>query len=141
MRPQVGHKLAWEEDPQMPLARITATPQARHAIALALEVHGPLMFHTSGGRVGGRSFPVCLPAGALRIGARDHLLGEVEGVPVYEMEDREGALRSAASAYILDIAQGPALGFSIAAGPGQRFTMRKAGHDTHEPSNRCCDDP
>jgi len=124
----------------MTLARISATLEARNAIIRALEAHGPLILHTSGGRVGGRLFPICLPAGALRIGARDHLLGEVEGVQVYEMEDRDGAWRNTASTYILDVAQGPAIGFSIAAGPGQRFTLRKAGHDKHDPSNRCCDE-
>jgi uncharacterized protein (DUF779 family) len=104
--------------------RVSATPEARAAIARLVAENGPIMFHTSGGRVGGRSLPICLPADALRLGARDHLLGEVEGVPVYEMEDKEGSTRCGLSAFVLDVARGPALGFSLAAAPGMRFTLR-----------------
>lgn len=102
---------------------ITATPEACEALRQASRDHGPLMFHTSGGRVGGRHFPICLPADALRIGCRDHLLGEVEGVPVYEMEDRDGGSLCRASELVLDVAVGPAIGFSINAGAGKRFTL------------------
>ena len=99
------------------------------------------MFHTSGGRVGGRQFPICLPADALRIGARDHLLGEIEGVPVYEMEDRENAVACRAASYVLDVAPGPPIGFSIAAGPGMRFTLmllqaRRAAGKNEMPGQR-----
>jgi hypothetical protein len=107
--------------------KISATPEAHAALKRAVAEHGPLMFHTSGGRVGGRQFPICLPAGWLRLGARDHLLGEVEGVPIYEMEDREGGPPCRAGAYVLDVAQGPSIGFSIAAGPNRRFTLWPAG--------------
>lgn len=103
--------------------QISATPEACAALRRVLDEHGPLMFHTSGGRVGGRRYPICLPADALRLGARDHLLGEVEGVPIYEMEDREGAVACRARSYVLDVSAGPAIGFSIAAAPGKRFTL------------------
>ena len=106
---------------------ISATPAARTAIERAVAAHGPIMFHTSGGRVGGRHFPICLQADALRIGARDHLLGEVEGAPVYEMEDRDGAAPFRSPAYILDVAPGMSFGFSIEAAPGKRFTLSEAG--------------
>lgn len=103
---------------------ISATPEARDALMRAVEAYGPVMFHTSGGRVGGRAFPICLPIDALRLGARDHLLGEVEGVPIYEMEDREGGAQCRAPAYVLDVAAGPSIGFSIPAAPGKRFTLQ-----------------
>lgn len=103
--------------------QISATPEACAALRRVATEHGPLMFHTSGGRVGGRQYPICLPAEALRLGARDHLLGEVEGVPVYEMEDRDGSVACRADSYVLDVAAGPAIGFSIGAAPGQRFTL------------------
>ena len=108
----------------MTLAAITATPAARDAIVRVAAEHGPIMFHTSGGRFGGRSIPICLPADALRLGARDHLLGEVEGVQIYDMEDREGSTRCRSHAYVLDVAQGLAIGFSFAAAPGMRFTLK-----------------
>jgi uncharacterized protein len=105
-------------------AQITATPKALEAIRQLIAEHGPIMFHTSGGRVGGRSYPICLPADALRLGARDHLLGTVEGVAIYEMEDREGSTRCGSADYVLDVAPGLAIGFSFAAAPGLRFTLR-----------------
>ena len=108
----------------MTLAAISSTLEARDAIARLVAEHGPIMFHTSGGRVGGRSIPICLPADALRLGARDHLLGEVEGVQIYDMEDREGSTRCGSNAYVLDVAVGPAIGFSFAAAPGMRFTLK-----------------
>lgn len=107
----------------MTFVSISATPEASAALLRALEEHGPLMFHTSGGRVGGRQYPICLRADALRLGARDHLLGEVKGVPIYEMEDREGGMACRAQSYVLDVTPGPAIGFSIAAAPGKRFTL------------------
>jgi uncharacterized protein len=107
----------------MTSVQISATPEACAALLRAIEEHGPLMFHTSGGRVGGRQYPICLPLNALRLGERDHLLGEVEGVPIYEMEDREAGVSCRAQSYVLDIAPGPAIGFSIAAAPGKRFTL------------------
>lgn len=109
----------------MATAKITATPDARDAIKRAISEHGPIIFHTSGGRVGGRRFLACLPAGELRIGARDHLLGEVEGVPVYDMEDRDGVTRSTDASYVLDVADGHAMGFSISAAPGKKFTLNR----------------
>jgi uncharacterized protein len=103
--------------------QISATPDACAALLRATEEHGPLMFHTSGGRVGGRQYPICLPANDLRLGVRDHLLGEVEGVPIYEMEDRESGVTCRAQSYVLDVSPGPAIGFSIAAAPGKRFSL------------------
>ncbi len=104
---------------RMTTAQISATPEARDALARAVAEHGPVMFHTTGGRVGGRTFPICLPIDWLRIGARDHLLGEVEGAPIYEMEDREGGAGCRAGAYVLDVAPGPSIGFSHRGGLGQ----------------------
>lgn len=103
---------------------ISATPEARAALLRAVEDYGSVMFHTSGGRIGGRAFPICLPIDALRLGARDHLLGKVEGVPIYEMEDRDGGATCRAPAYVLDVAAGPSIGFSIPAAPGKRFTLQ-----------------
>lgn len=108
------------------MATISATPEAREALRRLQAQYGPVMFHTSGGRVGGRSYPICLPADALRLGARDYLLGKVDGVPVYEMEDVDSVVRIASAASIVDVATGPAIGFSFDAGPGKRFTLRPA---------------
>jgi uncharacterized protein len=121
----------------MTLATITATPEAREAIVRLVAEHGPIMFHTSGGRMGGRSVPICIPADALRLGARDHLLGEVEGVQIYEMEDREGSTRCGSSVYVLDVARGPAIGFSFAAAPGMRFTLNPKARPAEQHDDDC----
>ncbi len=112
----------------MTTVQISATPEARAALERAAAEHGPVMFHTSGGRVGGRSYPICLPRDALRLGVRDHLLGEVEGVPVYQMEDRDGGSMCSAPSYVLDVAMGPSIGFSIPASPGKRFTLQPSAN-------------
>lgn len=107
---------------------VSATPEARAALEKIRAEHGPVMFHTSGGRVGGRSIPICLPISELRIGARDQLLGEIDGTPIYEMEDRDGGIVDChAGDYVLDIGPGPSIGFSIPAAPGRRFTLHPAG--------------
>lgn len=105
---------------------VSATPEARAALQRIRAEHGPVMFHTSGGRVGGRSIPICLPQAELRLGARDHLLGEVDGTPIYDMEDRDGGVPRQTGAYVLDVAAGPSIGFSIPAAPGKRFTLHPA---------------
>ena len=117
------------------LSQLSATPEAKQALSRIAAEHGPVMFHTSGGRVGGRTYPICLPLKELRLGARDHLLGEFDGVPIYGMEDRDGGLSCAGHAYVLDVVQGLSIGFSIVAAPGMRFTLREVA-----PSATCAVD-
>ncbi len=61
---------------------VTATDQALALIARLVGMHGPLMFHQSGGCCNG-SAPMCFTAGEFKLGARDVLLGEVGGQPFY----------------------------------------------------------
>jgi uncharacterized protein len=105
-------------------AEIRATQEAQAAISKLIAEQGPIMFHTSGGRAGGRTFPICLLARELRLGARDHLLGLVDGVAIYEMEDRDGITRCTETNYVLDLVEGPTIGFSITPAPGKRFRLR-----------------
>ena len=56
------------------LARVALTGAAADLLASLHAVHGPLMFHQSGGCCDG-SAPMCYPAGELRTGASDVLLG------------------------------------------------------------------
>lgn len=100
---------------------ITATPEARAVLRRMTEQHGPIMLHVAGANSGLRK-PVCLPAGELRIGARDMLLGVVEGVPVYQMQSRpDGECRC--GDYVIDMLDGMPIGFSIDAGNNRRFTI------------------
>ena len=56
--------------------RIETTPAADDLLRKLTAIHGPLMFHQSGGCCDG-SAPMCYPAGEFRVGAADVLLGEL----------------------------------------------------------------
>ena len=62
--------------------RVALTPAAEELLVRLTAIHGPLMFHQSGGCCDG-SAPMCYPLGEFRTGASDVLLGElaVDGVP------------------------------------------------------------
>jgi len=104
------------------MPRISATGAAREAIRrLRAARGGPLMFVQSGGCCAG-STPMCFPAGELRTGPGDVLLGDVAGCPFYI----DAALDRAWNhpALILDVAAGEPEGFSLGAGDGQHFITR-----------------
>src|SRR5690349_434493 len=65
------------------VARVLSTPAADALIARLGAMHGPLMFHQSGGCCDGSS-PMCYPRGEFKVGGQDVLLGEIAGgCPVY----------------------------------------------------------
>ena len=102
---------------------ILATPEARQALARIRSEHGNVIFHVTGGCCDAHS-PLCLPAGELRLGARDVLIGAFDGVAFYEMENSADECCCSAT-YVLDVMPGTGVGFSIAPGPGLRFTLRE----------------
>jgi uncharacterized protein (DUF779 family) len=107
---------------------ITATSMAKEALTRLRRRHGEIILHVTGGCCDART-PLCLPANELRLGARDILLGMVEGVAVYEMQSTP-ELCYCNGAYLLDMAPGVPVGFSLDPGEGMRFTIREdiAGH-------------
>jgi uncharacterized protein (DUF779 family) len=109
-----------------PACSITATPEARDALRQLKEQHGDIILHVAGANSGLRR-PVCLPAGELRIGQRDDLLGVIEGVPVYQMQSRpSGECHS--DELVIDMVEGFPVGFSLSTGTRRRFTIyRKHG--------------
>jgi uncharacterized protein (DUF779 family) len=62
-------------------ARVALTPEAADLLRRLRAVHGPLMFHQSGGCCDGSS-PMCYPDGDFKIGGVDVHLGDlqVEGI-------------------------------------------------------------
>lgn len=62
--------------------RVLATDAARELIDRLRSVHGPLMFHQSGGCCDG-STPMCFLLGEFKTGDSDVLLGYVDGCPFY----------------------------------------------------------
>jgi uncharacterized protein (DUF779 family) len=64
-------------------SQVTATPAAIDAHPPpAWQLHGPLMFHQSGGCCDG-SAPMCYPKGEFKLGSRDVLLGTIADCEVY----------------------------------------------------------
>ncbi|MCA9626758.1 MAG: DUF779 domain-containing protein [Myxococcales bacterium] len=107
--------------PETEPARVDATPAALELIAKLIELHGPLMFHQSGGCCDG-SAPMCYPRGELRLGERDVKLGEVGETPFYIGGDQYERWKH--TRLTLDVVPGRGSGFSLEAPEGVRFIIR-----------------
>lgn len=103
------------------LNRVDCTPLAEALIQSLVEEHGPLMFHQSGGCCDG-SAPMCFPAGEFQLSARDLLIGQVSGCPVYI--DKTQWATWAHTTLTLDVVPGRGAGFSLEAPRGVRFITR-----------------
>ena len=105
----------------MPASRIDATDEALELIDRLVEVHGPVLFHQSGGCCDGSS-PMCFPLGDFRIGDADVYLGDVGGAPFHmgkaQFEYWEHTHLT------LDVVSGRGSGFSLEAPEGVRFLIR-----------------
>ena len=104
-----------------PIAGVGATDAALALIAKLRAAHGPLMFHQSGGCCDG-SAPMCFVQGEFRIGARDVLLGEIDGCPFYiggQQYERWKHTR-----LTLDVVPGRGASFSLEIPEGVRFIIR-----------------
>lgn len=105
-----------------PPARILATETAVALIARLVEVHGPVMFHQSGGCCDG-SAPMCYPQGEFRVGTQDILLGRIAGdVPVWIGAAQFDYWRH--TQVTIDVVPGRGAGFSLEGPEGLRFIIR-----------------
>jgi uncharacterized protein len=108
-------------------SRIAVTPEAAELLRSLREVHGPLMFHQSGGCCDGSS-PMCYPAGEFRTGDSDVLLGALrvaqvpEPVPVWMSAAQFAYWRH--THLTIDLVPGRGSGFSLEAPDGVRFLIR-----------------
>ncbi len=107
--------------------RILSTPAADALIARLAAMHGPLMFHQSGGCCDG-SAPMCYPAGEFRVGTQDVLLGHIAadgeggGVPVWIGAAQFEYWRH--TQITIDVVPGRGAGFSLEGPEGLRFIIR-----------------
>ena len=101
--------------------QVQATDAALALIRQLRADHGPLMFHQSGGCCDG-SAPMCYPQGEFHIGARDVLLGEIDGTPFYIGGDQWELWKH--TRLTLDAVPGRGAGFSLEAPEGMRFLIR-----------------
>lgn len=101
--------------------RVTATPSAIELIRKLVRMHGPVMFHQSGGCCDG-SAPMCFRQGEFRIGDSDVFLGTIDGAPFYI----GGAQFEywAHTQLIIDVVPGRGASFSLEIPEGVRFLTR-----------------
>ena len=102
----------------MPVPRVIADDKAKALISKLKQMHGPLMFHQSGGCCDG-SQPMCFEAGEFRVGASDVCLGEVEDCKFYMNADQFNYWKH--TQLILSVTPGRGSSFSLEIPLGVRF--------------------
>lgn len=103
------------------IERVAVTPEAQAWIVKLWAIHGPLMYHQSGGCCDGSS-PMCYPQGEFRVGARDVYLGEIANCPFYMSGPQFEYWRH--THLTVDVVPGRGSGFSVEAPEGIRFLIR-----------------
>ncbi|WP_099159853.1 DUF779 domain-containing protein [Virgibacillus ndiopensis] len=101
--------------------RVTVTDEALTLINTLKEMHGPLMFHQSGGCCDGSS-PMCYPKDEFRVGESDYLLGEIGDTPFYMSKDQYEYWKH--TQLIIDAVDGRGGMFSLEGPEGKRFLTR-----------------
>jgi len=108
-------------------SRVEATGEAADLLRRLTEVHGPVMFHQSGGCCDGSS-PMCYPAGEFLTGDADVHLGDLdvpgvaEPVPVWMSKAQYEYWKH--THLTIDVVKGRGSGFSLEAPEGVRFLIR-----------------
>jgi len=103
------------------IERVSATPEALEMIRKLMDMHGPLLFHQSGGCCDG-SAPMCYPRREFKVGAQDVYLGEIGGNPFYMGAAQFDYWQH--THLIIDVVPGRGSGFSLEAPEGVRFLTR-----------------
>lgn len=107
--------------PQERLERVTITEKAREMLETLQLIHGPLMFHQSGGCCDGSS-PMCYPRGDFKLGQVDVFLGSVADTPFYMSASQYEYWKH--THLTVDVVKGRGSGFSVEAPEGVRFLIR-----------------
>ncbi len=101
--------------------RVSATDATVSLINDLIEVHGPLLFHQSGGCCDG-SAPMCFARGDFKVGSRDVFLGVINGQPFFMAEDQFSYWEH--THLIIDVVDGRGGIFSVEGPTGKRFLTR-----------------
>jgi uncharacterized protein len=101
--------------------RVTATPETLALIEKLGAIHGPLLFHQSGGCCDG-SAPMCYPRSEFKVGAQDVFMGEIGDQPFYMGRSQFEYWQH--TQLIIDVVPGRGSGFSVEAPEGVRFLTR-----------------
>ncbi|PPG84476.1 MULTISPECIES: DUF779 domain-containing protein [unclassified Rathayibacter] len=110
----------------MTSTRVDVTAEAASMLRRMTALHGPLMFHQSGGCCDGSS-PMCFPTGMFRTGASDVL---VESLRLDGLDPIDFWMSRSQFEYwkhthlTVDLVDGRGSGFSVEAPEGKRFMIR-----------------
>ncbi len=102
-------------------ARVTRTQKAADLIRKLEGIHGPLLFHQSGGCCDGSS-PMCYPRQEFKIGGEDVYLGSIENTPFYISGSQFEYWSH--TQLLIDVVPGRGGGFSVETPEGVRFLTR-----------------
>ena len=105
----------------MSVARVSVTPEAEALLRRLQGIHGPLMFHQSGGCCDG-SAPMCFPRGEFKVGQQDVFLGTIVDTPFYISGPQFEYWQH--TPLTVDVVKGRGSGFSVEAPEGVRFLIR-----------------
>jgi uncharacterized protein len=103
------------------IPRVEITEAAAAMLGKLETIHGPLMFHQSGGCCDGSS-PMCYPRGEFRVGGADMYLGSVADTPFYMSASQFEYWKH--THLTVDVVPGRGSGFSVEAPEGVRFLIR-----------------
>ena len=101
--------------------RVEITEPAAALVDRLRSMHGPLMFHQSGGCCDGSS-PMCYPKGDFLVGPQDVYLGDIADCSFYIGAAQFEYWRH--TQLIIDVVPGRGGGFSLEAPEGVRFLTR-----------------
>lgn len=123
-----------EELPTAGPTRVAVTPAAAALLQRLITLHGPVMFHQSGGCCDG-SAPMCYPVGMFLTGPGDVLLGTLD----VGLDDPVEVYMSASqfeywkfTHLTIDVVPGRGAGFSVEGATGMRFLIRSRMLDPAE---------
>src|SRR5450755_1765400 len=105
----------------MSVPRVIAEDAAKTLIEKLKELHGPLMFHQSGGCCDG-SQPMCFSAGEFKVGSSDVWMGTISNCKFYMGSDQFEYWKH--TQLILDTTPGRGSSFSLEIPLGVRFLTR-----------------
>ncbi len=103
------------------IKRVLSTEKTNMLIEELSKIHGPLVFHQSGGCCDGSS-PMCFPRSEFKVGSRDIYLGNINLQPFFMSEDQFEYWKH--TQLIIDVVDGKGGMFSLEGPSGKRFLTR-----------------
>jgi uncharacterized protein (DUF779 family) len=101
--------------------RVAVTASAAAMLKQLEAMHGPLVFHQSGGCCDGSS-PMCFPRNEFKLGQRDVYLGTIANTPFYIGGEQFEYWKH--TQLTIDVVPGRGSGFSVESPEGVRFLTR-----------------